>query len=349
MIIHLFPNSTFAKPFIDFINKNFECNEHSFIIYGSSDISYIDDASNITCVNKTIKDLLKITIKANKSDKVILHGLFNRLIIMFLLFQPLLLKKCYWVIWGGDLYYHVMKENTIKSNLYEYLRKFVIKKFNGFITHIRGDYELAKKWYGFKGKHYYSFMYPSNLYKEYSLTREKKANARVSIQVGNSADPSNNHIEIIRKLERYKNKDIEIFCPLSYGNKDYAKQVINYGSKIFGEKFIPIIEFIPFDKYLETLIKVDVAIFNHKRQQAMGNITTLLGLGKKVYIREDITTWQFCIDHDLKVYSANSKFDDLFEEMDEEIKHKNIENVKAKFSEEKLVEDLKKIFDEEII
>ena len=53
-------------------------------------------------------------------------------------------------------------------------------------------------------------------------------------------------------------------------------------------------------------------------------------------------------DHELKVYSANGNYDDLFEEMDEEIKQKNIENVKSKFSEEKLVEDLKQIFDEEI-
>lgn len=74
----------------------------------------------------------------------------------------------------------------------------------------------------------------------------------------------------------------------------------------------------------------------------MENITTLLVLGKKAYICEEITTWQFCVDHDLKVYSVNEKYDDLFEE----IKKKNIENMKVKFSEEKLLEDWKKIFNE---
>jgi hypothetical protein len=34
---------------------------------------------------------------------------------------------------------------------------------------------------------------------------------------------------------------------------------------------------MPFDEYLNLLAKVDIVIFKHKRQQAMGNITTLLG------------------------------------------------------------------------
>jgi len=54
----------------------------------------------------------------------------------------------------------------------------------------------------------------------------------------------------------------------------------NYNIKtayIFREKFKPLVDFIPFDEYLNLLAKVDIAIFNHKRQQTMGNITTLLG------------------------------------------------------------------------
>jgi len=34
---------------------------------------------------------------------------------------------------------------------------------------------------------------------------------------------------------------------------------------------------MPLDEYLNLLAKIDIAIFNHKRKQAMGNITTLLG------------------------------------------------------------------------
>jgi hypothetical protein len=217
---------------------------------------------------------------------------------------------------------------------------------HGLITHLKGDYELAQKWYGAKGTYYYSFMYPSNLYKEYDLKNVEKEPGKTYIQVGNSACETNEHIAVFEKLSKYKNAHIEILCPLSYsGKEEYIKQVIEAGYKIFSkDKFSPITDFMPFDKYLELLAKVDVAIFNHKRQRGLGNITTLLGLGKKVYIREEITTWKFCIDHDLKVYSANGNYDDLFDKIDSKDKQKNIKIIKNEFSEKKLVEDWDVIF-----
>lgn len=343
--VHIMPNSVFTNPFIELVNSNFEKKDHFFLLYGNSEVFDIKEADNIIVIKKKLLDIVELLVMMNKSEKIYLHGMFSKLIVLLLFFQPWLLKRCYWVIWGGDLYYHDMRKKNTKSNIYEYLRKYVIKNMGGFITHIKGDYELAKEWYGAKGKYCYSFMYPSNLYKEYSLGDEIKPDDKVYIQIGNSADPSNNHIEVLGKLQKYKDRNIEIICPLSYGDKVYAEKVINYGTEIFGDKFVSITEFIPFNKYLEILASIDIAIFNHKRQQAMGNITTLLGLGKKVYIRQEITTWQFCIDHELKVYSANGYYEDLFENIDEKIKQKNIDNVKIKFSEGKLVEDWRLIFD----
>lgn len=164
---------------------------------------------------------------------------------------------------------------------------------HGLITQIKGDYELAQEWYGAKGKYYYSFMYPSNLYKEYYLKKVEKDPGKTYIQVGNSACETNEHVEVFEKLLKYKGENIEIICPLSYsGKEEYIKQVVETGYKTFGkEKFTPIVDFMIFDQYLELLAKVDIAIFNHKRQRGLGNITTLLGLGKKVYIREEITTY----------------------------------------------------------
>jgi dTDP-N-acetylfucosamine:lipid II N-acetylfucosaminyltransferase len=214
----------------------------------------------------------------------------------------------------------------------------------GLITHIKGDYDLAKAWYGAKGKYYYSFIYPSNLYKEYDLSKVEKDNGKKYIQVGNSADPSNNHMDIFRKLIDFKDYNIEIICPLSYGNMEYREKVIQQGKEVFGDKFKPLTKLLPFEEYLNILAKIDIAIFNHERQQAMGNITTLLGLGKKVYIRDDITTWDFCKEHGLKVYSINNFDEKVFlQDIPEDEKQRNIENVKFYFSEEKLVRDWEKI------
>jgi hypothetical protein len=255
-----------------------------------------------------------------------------------------LLKRCLWVIWGGDLYSQNNENRKLINYMNGFIKKIVVKNLGGYITPIKGDFELVKRLYQAKGQYYYSFVYPSNLYKEYNCIRKQDDTTKIYIQIGNSADPSNNHKEVIDKLKKYKWIDIEIICPLSYGNKAYAREVIEYGERNFGQKFSAITDFVPIDEYLDILSKVDIAIFNHRRQQAMGNIITLLGLGKKVYIRDDITTWNFCIDHDLQVYRSNYDFDDLFEEMGESLKQKNIDNVKRMFSKKKLVDDLSKIF-----
>lgn len=342
LILHLFNyDEKFIIPYVNFINENFDKNQHMFLIVGKEKIEVIGD--KIKQFESYRKNLYKSITLLNSFDKIVIHGLNNTDLSKILFFQPWLLKKSYWVIWGGDLYYYRDRRKNIKSGIHEFFRRFIIRNIGGLITHIRGDYELAKEWYGVKGSYYYSFMYPSNLYHGYSLPEFDKGD-KIYIQVGNSADPSNNHVEIFHKLRMYKDLNVEIICPLSYGNNEYRDSVIHEGKKMFGNKFNPLIEFLSFDDYLTILSKIDIAIFNHKRQQAMGNIITLLGLGKKVYIREEITTWPFCMEHDLKVHSANGDFDNLFNKMDEQVKNKNIENVKMKFSEEKLVKDWRRIF-----
>ncbi|MBC2726061.1 TDP-N-acetylfucosamine:lipid II N-acetylfucosaminyltransferase [Desulfosporosinus sp.] len=342
--VHIFPSTTFLEPYIEFISKNFDSKEHLFLIPGKGIEVKITPRDNVVQLTRNTKSFWRLIYEMNKSEKVFLHNLFNVKIVFLLFFQPWLLRKCNWVVWGGDLYYYKSRKKTLKSAFYEKFRGYVIKNIGGLITHIKGDYELAKFWYGAKGKYYYCFMYPSNLYKEYNLDCIKNESKKIIILIGNSANPSNNHLEIFEKIKKYKEYNLEIICPLSYDNTQYRDQVISRGKEIFGEKFRPLIVFIPFNEYLDLLAQVDVAIFNHKRQQAMGNITTLLGLGKKVYVRDDITTWEFFIEHGLKVFNSNSDFDDLFEDIGKRLREANMENVKNKFSVEKLRDDWEQIF-----
>ncbi len=208
-----------------------------------------------------------------------------------------------------------------------------------FITYIKDDYELVKKWYGAKGKYHECLMYPSNLYKEYNVVYKKRST--INIQIGNSATSTNNHMRIFEKLQKYKDENINIFAPLSYGEKEYAEMVIRKGKELFGDKFIPLTEFMPFERYLEFLSEIDIAIFAHNRQQGMGNIITLTGMGKRVYMRSDITPWQLFRDIGVKVYDI----EDLdLTPIDEETKRGNQEIVKNYFSEENLKEQWRVIF-----
>lgn len=130
--------------------------------------------------------------------------------------------------------------------------------------------------------------------------------------------------------------------PLSYGNKKHAQAAIQQGQQWFGDKFKPLTEFMPFDKYLSLLGTIDIAIFNHKRQQAMGNTITLLGLGKTVYIRNDVSQWQFFKDKAMVVGDIQ-KLSNL-DMLDIE---NTVENVKEYFSKTKLIQQWSELFNEQ--
>lgn len=352
--LHIMHNDKFIAPYIEFINKNFKSKEHFFLIIGGfpkSEILWKEYENNfyyekIIPKNKILKiwELLKFFIFLNKfcknSNKIYFHGLFGKDKILFLFIFRKYLKKSYWIIWGGDLYSYKNRKKGILRKIYYKIEKYVKGNFKGYITLMKGDYMLAQKWYGAKGKLLYSFTYPSNLYKKIEIKQLKKE--YLTIQIGNSATFTNNHYEIFEKLEKYKEKNIKLYCPLSYGDKEYAKSIIERGKELFGEKFIPITEFLEYSKYLEFLSEIDIAIFAHDRQQAFGNITSLLSMKKTIYIKEEISTYETLINLGINLKSFD-KFENL-EVLDEELLENNERIIKEYFSEKKLKEQWENIF-----
>ena len=232
----------FNIPFIDFVAEHFDITQHQFVFLQAPQYKYgMTKETDVIWIDKKYKvvELLKYMYEA---DKIIIHGLWSNHLIKLLFLQPWLLKKCYWVMWGGDFYF---------PETQSWIKKQVIKNMGHFITYIKGDYELVKQWYGANGEYHECFMYTSNLYKEYNI--KPKEHSTINIQLGNSADPTNHHIEVLQSLVKFKDENIQIFVPLSYGDKEYAKEVILKGKEIFGDKFIPLTEFMPFEKYLEFL------------------------------------------------------------------------------------------------
>ena len=167
--------------------------------------------------------------------------------------------------------------------------------------------------------------------------------------VGNSADPVNNHLEILNFLERYKDQNLKILCPLSYGKQDYAENVIKNGRARFGDKFIPLTEFISSERYLQILGTIDVMILNHGRQQGLGSIISALNLQKKVYIRANTTPFRFFKDKGVFIYDTlklqSEDFRTLFE-FSEDIGKSNSVIIRNEFSEESSVALWKKVLED---
>ncbi|GAD02752.1 TDP-N-acetylfucosamine:lipid II N-acetylfucosaminyltransferase [Agarivorans albus] len=359
--LHIVGNEMkFIKPFIQYVNSNFDAEEHFFLVLNSNKESSVEMAAykNVKiakpfdCKNSFLRKLMlvyKVPSSMvlllwyfNKAKKIYLHGLFDKKVIIFLYVFKSFSNKVYWQMWGGgDL---DIPTKAQSRTLWYRITKKVKGRFSGYVSYLPGDYKLAQELYGSKGEFFEALMYESNTFNEVELN--KLNDGIVRIQVGNSADSANNHFEIFNKLEKFKDENIEIYCILSYGEKPWspgwAQKVIKRGEDLFGHKFIPVIDFMSFEEYLGFLGKIDIAIFAHKRQQAMGNTISLLGLGKKVYLRSDVTSWELFKDIGVKVFDVNELSISTINSCDQQA---NIEMIKSNFSKEKYHQQLRDLFE----
>jgi hypothetical protein len=96
-------------------------------------------------------------------------------------------------------------------------------------------------------------------------------------------------------------------------------------------------EFLPLERYIEFLKKIDIGYFANNRQQAAGNMTKLLGFGKKVYAPQNLTHIQWLRSLGVFIYDYD-KFSPS--RIDDEISNRNHSILKSKLSFAMLKQDL---------
>ena len=348
--LHIGYCDKFLPSFIKFINKEFDSNDHFFLLNDEMGSIYLEEEKNVKLYKRNIFQQILFylaTIKNfNISKKIILHGLFDIRIVIILFLMPWVIKKCVWVMWGGDLYVYSSKEKNYRWAIKEFFRKKVFKKIMFFSTTVPGDYELAQRWYFMNANFIHNLMYPSHLVRKPHHLSEKKilSNHEINIQVGNSADPSNNHEEVFNFLSKVEDINFKVFVPLSYGSEPYKEFIIEKGKEILGNKFIPLTDYMDFDNYNEYLQSIDIAIFNHDRQQAMGNIIGLLSLGKKVVLKENVTSYTFLKGLSVRLFTLKDK--DILSSIDLTDKENNIKIMNDYFTKDRLKLNWNKVFNE---
>jgi len=295
----------FTDTFINFVNDNFNMNGHYFIIYGSDLIDGLKIESinkkNVSCI-ENVKEFLdnKNNIKTIlKYEKIIIHGLFHPAVIDVWYENPGLCAKTYIYLYGGDYYYEVdksrrkgfiylrrkRKERILKEQFIS-KRSVIFKNVVGIINILPEENDIVRRLYSVSCKMFYATYWEEKVVNHYRYVLGKNDNI-VRVQVGNSAAEENDHIKILKELYKYRNENIEIYVPLSYGDKQYAHQVKKTGKKLFKEKFIAMEKYLTLEKYYEFQEKVDVAIFGMHRQQALGNIQSHLFKGNIVYLQKN--------------------------------------------------------------
>lgn len=124
------------------------------------------------------------------------------------------------------------------------------------------------------------------------------------ILLGNSADPTNNHIEALRVLSKIGMQGRKVVVPLSYGVTDirYKEKLLKDGSELLGESFIPLTSFMSLPEYNQLVSGCGNIIMNHIRQQAMGNISAGLLRGGKVFLRPENPIYKFYTRMGVKLF-----------------------------------------------
>lgn len=351
MILHIFLYDKFSHDYIKKINELFDPKQHIFWNFGvlpSPEIRSVQTDNSLFNLEykSRFSELYHLWCLMIKADEVIVHSLFvpkSYLVLMDILitFTP---GKFFWNIWGGDLYDACWEsKSSIKLRIREMFRKYFIRRLK-YVGYIPGDYVFLKEHYKTKAKFYLA----SYIYDFYVPYVEPKKNENVTILLGNSATETSQYEKSIAMLSKYVDKPIKVKCILSYPAKNvkYREKIIKYGTEQLGEKFIPIVDFMTYEKYTELLSEVDIAIFNHNRQQALGNIASLLYLGKRVFINPANACKSYFEEIGAEVFSTEEFTEqELCKKDNHEMAEKNRKAIDEFFSDQKFYDRWNRIFE----
>lgn len=222
-----------------------------------------------------------------------------------------LFSKLWIDFWGGD--YTCFRLRYIKDGVYMYLERYkrkmkFIRNCRGWINEMDGEnLEIMRRSLINKPSITAPVLSPEEVEeREMFITKVHEDGESLKILLGNSAARENDHIKILKRLSHLKNENIQIFCPLSYGDDKNAEKVKAAGKRIWGDKFIPLMDYMPKSEYYDMLHSIDVAIYNNNRPQGTCNIEEMLRQGKKVYLRKTTPMWKWYIGRGENVYTTES-------------------------------------------
>ncbi len=260
-----------------------------------------------------------------------------------------------WSGWGGDYYHLILREEKLygpetlkllksldrgiggmlhlrklagklardaRAVLRPSWKKRAIKRVDFLSTPFLEDYELLKTRLGEDFRPVYTRVFYGSL--ERTCAPGVPEVYGDNILVGNSATPTNNHLEVFKLLAGLELGSRKIVVPLSYGDHGYRDAIISHARALFGERFHPLIEFMPLDQYNNCIAQCSIVVMGHRRQQGAGNTFTLLNKGAKVFMDEASTVYRYLKNRGAFVYALSELQTGLaFEPLTDDQKCKN--------------------------
>lgn len=328
-IVHVMFNDKFNKPFVDFLNKNFNQEDHTIVCKRWFKDLPFPEGKNVI----EVSSLQEVNLTSNKIQKIICHSLFDSELINFLYDFPNILKeKSYWAVWGGDLYGCTRDAKN----------DFVRKNFAGYLGDV--DKEYICEQYEVNPNKFFEVFCCFPLSKAILDKAIKDTNtSHIRVQINNSCDKST--LEMLNVLSKYSKEDIIVTTVVSYGDLEFKDEIISTGKKIFGDRFEYIDEFLNAREYCNYIANNKILILNQDRQQGVGNTLAHLYLGNKIFIRSGVSVNKYFNSREIKIYNTETIADLDFNDF---IFNKNFAESKkniSKYLDEKYLEDCwRKVF-----
>lgn len=350
--MHLSPNlkgysNKFVPEYSRMIQKELNDSVHDFVYIGDDSTLKGFDYKRI--FNDNVISAVMILFYMMRYDRIIIHTLPPKWSLIVLSFFIKHYSNVDFVLWGGEIHHREFEKRLIIGKLHDYFKKKFMKGIVNFITYIEADVEIVRTFNPAAKMINLGGFYPSNsvLVRENAFFNRKiKTDNNINILLGASALERNNHIYMIDMLSSYmstyQEKKIKVFIPLSYGDDCYAQKIIEYACLKLGDDVVhPMLDFMAFDKYIEFLATIDVAVFAHDGQQGMGNIRNLMGSGAKVFLKKNSVTWNYLSNLYFNVFDVAS----LNLVIDDELMIKNVELSKTIFSHQATIQAQRSYFD----
>lgn len=305
-ILHIGPDSQF----IQFLSGVFEAaapGASRYLITSASskeEIRFPVHTDSVSILARGLKGAMTIPMHVRSCDMIIAHGMGPYGIAAFLASPRKAVRV--WSGWGYDYYGDDQSPDTdlmslatralmadgafvcppsmmkrFANQMTAYAQKFAANKTDYFSAPIPADFDVFRRRFDkFSGK--YAQLNYGNVSETFA--QGGLVTGGSNILVGNSASPTNNHIDVFHMLAKHDLGSRKVIVPLSYGDPAYRKKLMALGKKVLGESFVPLVDFLSFDKYRALVASCNIVIMNHYRQQALGNIGAALYQGGHLYL-----------------------------------------------------------------
>ncbi|WP_085298072.1 TDP-N-acetylfucosamine:lipid II N-acetylfucosaminyltransferase [Cognaticolwellia mytili] len=328
MIIHIFDETPHHyKPMQSFFSKTCQVEPAQF--YWVKKTQHTSAKANNTAEPFTYYEnndqLFTYLAQLPVNAKVIFHGLFDIHTWRRLLLHPIV-KRCSCVIWGTELYRHRKPNRSWKDFVALWLHQRLISRFANVFALTPGDAELVTRY--LKRKDVKVLAYPLiGLVREQHKQVTYSAAQPLRILVGNSADKSNEHLQVLSQLAHLADANVEVVMPLNYaGNDEYINAVVCEGKRLFADKFVAITDMLEKSAYDQLLSTVDITVFAHQRQQGLYVVYAMLEMGKTIFLRRSTSSYSnlSALGFDVKAFEGLNEFN--VEELKALVKSPNTNN-----------------------